>query len=90
MNQPKNDWQHNEVYKVLQSHCIASGADKRTLPHFIQTLLHSQAREVCESLEGMKRKIPQQQGKWMPMDDKNDGYNQALFQAIERIKKEWY
>ena len=55
----KNAWQQNEVYKILQSHCVASGADKRTLPYFIQALLHCRTREVLDEAIAIFQKFPE-------------------------------
>lgn len=54
---------------------------QKVLEDFYLEIIESVEREV----EGMKRKVPQQQGKWMPMDDKNEGFNDALSTLQTRL-----
>ena len=37
---------------------------------------------LIEEMERMKKRVPWQEGKWMPMDDKAEGFNQALYNRI--------
>lgn len=52
---------------------------------FIAQEIKTAVEKVVESVKEEKRKAPQQAGKWMPMDDKNEGYNQAVNDIITSL-----
>jgi len=40
-----------------------------------------------DSLEGLKKKVPMVEGKWLPLDDKYEAYNHAL-KDIKKLSEE--
>jgi len=99
MNQPKKEWEEkfDEQWKPCYIGQVGIGGTEVSIyiKNFIHSLLSSQVREICESLEEMKRKITlREKGEliepgFFNVQHEAKGFNHALSQAIERIKKEW-
>ena len=53
---------------------------------FLTTSQTSLLQTAIAAVEGIKKKTPMQEGKWMPIDDRNDGFNSALSKVVELLK----
>lgn len=58
----------------------------KDIKQFISQELNRQREEIKDEVKKMKKRVPFQEAKWMPQDDKAEGYNDALTDVLNLLK----
>lgn len=67
---------------------ISLSVAKDVARKIISSLLREERARLAEKISGMKRKVPQVEGAWMPIDDRNEARNQALSDVAKILEHE--